>query len=255
MPDPKILIYDVEMSFNVSYHYDQWGVNIPHTHIKHTQFMISAAWRWFGQKKIHAVSVLDDPKRFEKDFRDDYHVINTLREQIDQADATVAFNGDRFDTKEFNTGLIKHNFQPAHDYVQIDPIKIAKRKFRFKGGNSLDNLCKFLNLNVQKGHVDLKDWIAATEGDPKAIRKIVKYNKGDIPTLEAVWRKVKPFAPSQLNMNHFVAADVCSHCGGANLKLHYRRKAARATVRYQFQCRDCGGYTTTGKAIKSENFR
>lgn len=255
MSEPRILLYDVEMSYSVAYHYDQWGVNIPHTHIKHPQFMISAAWKWYGQKKIHTVSVLDDKKRFKKNFRDDYHVINTLREEILDADATVAFNGDRFDTKELNTGMVKHGLKPLHNYIQIDPLKIAKSKFRFKGGNSLDNLCKALDVGVQKGKIDNKTWFAATEGCEKAINKVVRYNKGDIPTMEAVWEKIRPYAPSKLNMNLFVNANVCSNCASPNLQLAKRRKCAKSTIRYQYQCQDCGTYTTTGKAIKTTELR
>lgn len=255
---PNILLYDLEVSFNVSYHYDQWGVNIPWTHIKHRAFLISAAWKWLGKDKIHTVSLLDDPKRFKKDFRDDYHIVSTLRDVIDNADATVAFNGNRFDTKEFNTGLIKHGLKPCHEYIKIDPFQLAKSHFRFKGGNSLANLCAFFELDVQKGDIDLKTWIGAAEGCPKAIKKVVKYNKGDIPTMEQVWRKMEPYGISRLNRNLFINdADVCSHCGSPNLALHKIRKAARATLRYQYQCQEehCGGYTTTGKSLKTENFR
>lgn len=253
---PNILLYDVEMSFSISYHYDQWGVNIPWTHIKQRQFMISVAWKWFGEEEIHAVSLLDDPKRFLKDHTDDYHVIKTLRDLIEQADATVAFNGDRFDTKELNTGLIKHDLKPCHNYVQIDPCKIAKNKFRFKGGNSLANLCDFFALDVQKGKVELDDWIGATEGNPDSIEKIVEYNKGDIPTMEQVWNKIKPYAPAKLNLNHFIkGADVCPSCGGCDLSLHRRRKTTRATTRFQYKCQDCGHYMTTGKALSGVEMR
>ena len=257
--DPRILALDVEMSFNVSYHYDQWKVNIPWTHVKHRQFMICAAWQWIGTNKIHTVSVLDDPNRFKKNFRDDYHVLKTLKDQIDDADAVIAYNGRRFDVKEINTGLVKHGLGPTHDYVMLDPIQIAKSKFRFKGGNSLANLCDFFRLPVQKGKVELCDWIGGTEGDRDSINKIVEYNKTDIPTMIGVWEKIKAYAPSKLNMNHFVDPKgltvVCAQCGSPNLNLHKKRKTSRASIRYQYQCRDWGTYTTTGKSIRTSNFR
>jgi len=181
--------------------------------------LISAAWQWYGQKKVHAVSLLDDKERFKKDFRDDYHVAKTIKEQVDKADAIVAFNGDRFDVKELNYALVKHGLGATSNPIQIDPFKIAKSKFRFKGGNSLRNLCEVLGVKEQKGHVDDETWIAAAEGCPKAIKKVVTYNKGDIPTLRAVYNILKPYAPAKLNMNHFVYdADVCPSCGSAELR-------------------------------------
>lgn len=252
---PRILALDVEMSFNVSYHYDQWKVNIPWTHIKQRQFMISAAWQWIGSDNIYTACVLDDKARFEKDHTDDYHVIKSLKDEIDQADAVIAYNGRRFDIKEINTGLDRHRLGPLHEFVLLDPIQIAKSKFRFKGGNSLANLCNLFELPVQKGKVELEDWIGATEGNKESIKKVVEYNITDIPTMVMVWERIKPFAPSKLNMNHFVDADVCSHCGSPDLKLHMKKKATRATIRYQYRCQDCHGFTTTGKTIRTENFR
>lgn len=247
------------MSFNLSYHYDQWGVNIPYTHIKHRQFMISAAWQWMHESKVNTVSVLDDPDRFKRDFRDDYHVIKTLKDLVDDADYVIAYNGARFDNKELNTGLAKHDLGPCHDYKTIDPCSIAKRKFRFKGGNSLANLCQFFGLEEQKGSVDLEDWIAATEGCPKAIKKIVSYNKQDIPTMVGVYEKIKAYAPG-INMNHFVNRDgeeigVCRLCGSSNLTLHKRRKLTDATVKHQYKCDDCGTYTTLSRSVRVSKYR
>lgn len=257
---PKILVVDVEMSFNISYHYDQWGVNIPWTRIKQRQFMICAAWQWIGGKKKYAASVLDDPKRFKKDHTDDYHVIKSLKDQIDTADAVLAFNGKSFDFKEINTGLIKHNLGPTQNYVALDPILIAKSTFRFKGGNSMANISDFLGLS-EKSKVEEKDWIAATEGCPEAIKRIIKYNLKDLPPLIDVWEKIKPYAPSKLNMNLFVdpvtQPEVCAHCGGAELESHRVRHFKITGTRYQYKCKDrkCLGFTTFSKAIRTTRMR
>lgn len=259
---PRTIALDVEMSFNVSYHYDQWGTNIPWTHIKQRQFMISAAWQWIGQDDIYSVSVLDDPKRFKKDHTDDYHVIKTLKEEIKNADAVIAYNGRKFDVKEINTGFVKHDLGPSHDYVILDPIQIARSKFRFKGGNSLANLCDFLELDVQKGKVELSDWIGATEGNEASINKIVKYNKNDIPPMVGVWDKIKAYAPAKINMNHWAQFDqktgepfdICPGCGSPNLE---RRGFAltRAGKFQRYQCKTCGQWSRGKKNIRGVNIR
>lgn len=253
MADPKILFFDTEISLKVGYFYDQWNTNIPHTQIKHGAFMISAAWRWMGERKIHTVSVLDDPKRFKKDRRDDYHVIKTLREQVDKADAIVAHNL-KFDLKHLKAGIARHGLHPA-DAVQICTLQIARSGFNFSGGNSLDNLCQELEVDAQKGKIYMPTWIEAAEGCPKAIKQVVKYNKGDIPTLEGLYSKLKPFVPAKLNMNHFIPeADVCPSCASANLKRN-GVQYGRATRKQKWACLDCGHSFVEGKAIETVQMR
>lgn len=250
----KLLFFDVEMALQVGYFYDQWNTNIPAHKIKHHGFMISAAWSWYGRNKIDAVSVLDDPKRFKKNHRDDFHVIKKLSEVVNEADAIVAFNGDNFDMKELNTGLIKHSLEPLKHVVQIDPYKIAKKHFRFKGGNSLRNLCEFLDVKAEKGKVDDDVWIAAAEGDPAAIKKVLKYNKGDIPTLKQVYEKIKPFTPAKLNLNHFVEADVCPSCASPDF-IRYGRFYRMSGFKQQFRCNDCGHQFLSKKTFGFVNMR
>lgn len=250
----NLLLFDVEMALQLGYFYDQWNTNIPPHRIKHRGFMLSAAWQWYGNNKIHSVSLLDDPERFKKNHRDDYHVIKTLAEQVDKADAILAFNGDGFDVKELNTGLIKHGLPPTKSPITIDPYKIAKRYFRFKGGNSLRNICEFLGVESEKGKVDDETWIAAAEGCPKAIKKVVSYNKKDIPPMLEVYEKIKPFAPAKLNMNHFVPVDVCPSCGSPIIKFRgwtYTQTAKRR----QYQCCDCNHRFRDKTSISTVNMR
>lgn len=255
---PKILLYDVEMSLNVSYHYDQWKINIPWQNIKHRQFMICASWQWYGQKAITSVSVLDNKSRFRKDHRDDYHVIKALAAAVDQANATVAYNGARFDEKELNTGVVKHGLPPLSDHAVLDPYQMARSRFRFKGGNSLANLCDFFDVAERKGKVELEDWIAATEGDPKAIRRVIAYNRDDIPPMAAIWTKLRPFVPAKINMNHFVDEDVsggvCPACASASI-VKNGVKYTRVTSRQQWQCKDCRHQFLGKKAISTVDLR
>src|SRR5690554_3658658 len=109
MADPKILIWDVETSEIISAHYGLWGINIRPDRVLHDWFLFCAAWKWYGEKKVHTVSLLDDMKRFNKnryDIRDmhidDYHVVKVLHEVLSEADVLVHHNGDKFDLKKFN---------------------------------------------------------------------------------------------------------------------------------------------------------
>jgi DNA polymerase elongation subunit (family B) len=237
--DMKLLFYDIEVALQLGYFYDQWNTNIPGHKIKHRGFLLSAAWKWHGKDKIYSVSLLDDPKRFKKNYRDDFHIVKTLAEQINEADAICAFNGDNFDIRELNTGLVLHGQRPLHQAVQIDPYKIAKKHFRFKGGNSLRNLCHVLGVSCEKLKVDDDIWIKAAEGDVKALKFVEKRCMSDIPTMIEVYEKLKPFAPAKINMNHFVKeVDVCPSCGHPEF-VKYGVMYLQSGPKQQWQCQKC----------------
>jgi len=262
---PKVLYWDVEVALKVGYFYDQWNTNIPYTRIKHHSFLFSGAWMWEHELgNIHTVSLLDDPKRFKLDFRDDKFVARTLRDEINKADAIVAHNGDKFDVKELNSRLAKHGLKPTNNPIQLDTLKMAKQHFRYSGGNSLANLCEFFCLDEIKGKITEKTWIAAAEGDAKAIKEVVKYNKGDIPPLRDIYLIQRPFAPCKLNQNLFTVDDVCPACGTKSwckngtlteAKEDMLVHRTRITARQKWQCKGCGYSIIDKHTMKSVNLR
>lgn len=261
---PKVLYWDVEIALKVGYFYGQWNTNIPHHKIKHHSFMLSCAWMWehdFGN--VMGVSLLDNQRRFKKNFRDDYHVAKTMRDVINKADAIVAHNGDKFDVKELNARLAKHGLKPTRSPIQIDTLKTAKQFFRYSGGNSLANLCAFFELDNIKSKITDETWIAACEGDPVAIQLVQDYNLDDVPPLRELYLIQRPFAPAKLNQNLFTNDDVCPSCGSKDWKKngtqpeieelsHYR---TRITARQKWACNKCGYSIVDKKTVKSARLR
>jgi len=261
--EPKVLYWDVEVALKVGYFYNQWNTNIPASHIKHHSFLLSVAWMWEIDQKIHSVSLLDDPKRFKRDFRDDKFLARTMRDEINKADATVAHNGDRFDILELNGRLAKHGLKPTNNPIQLDTLKMAKAHFRYSGGNSLMNLCEFHDLDAVKGSCSIETWIAACEGDADAIKTVRIYNEGDIPPLRELYLIQRPFAPAKLNQNLFTTDDVCPACGTTSWKKNgtqpeieentiYR---TRITARQKWACKQCGYSIVDKHTMKSVRLR
>lgn len=241
MRQPKILLWDVENTHSIVATFGMWNQNIQHKQVLQEWFMICAAWKWFGEKKVQAVSVLDDPKRFKKDFTDDYHVIKTLHGVLSEADAIVAHNGDKFDLRKFNARAIEHGFSPIPPVVTIDTLKIAKKHFYFNY-NKLDYLGHFLGVG-KKIDTDIELWLDCLRGNVKAIKEMARYNIGDIDLLEKVYIKLAPYAEAKLNFNHFFGeGHSCPTCGSEKLQ----RRGFRLTrvSRFQrFQCNDCGSWS------------
>ena len=260
---PRLLYWDVEVALKLGYFYDQWNTNIPHTRIKHHSFMLSAAWMWEHDLIIHSVSLLDDPKRFKRNFRDDSFVARTMRDVINKADGIVAHNGDKFDVKELNGRLAKHRLKPTTQPIQIDTLKMAKTHFRYSGGNSLANLCTFFELPSPKSKITDEVWIGACEGDTDALKFVESYNRDDLPPLREIYLIQRPFTPAKLNHNLFTQEDVCPCCGKDVWKKNGTQPGVedigmyrtRITARQKWRCKECGYNMVDKKTLESVRLR
>ena len=247
MTAPKVLFYDVETSLVEAATFNLWNTNISYKYLRADWWMFCASWRWQGQKRIHSVSLLDLPSLFKKDYSDDFYVISALYDVLSQADAVVAHNGDSFDIKKFNARAIYHGFDPLPSIVQIDTLKMAKQKFKFTY-NNLDYIAQYLGVG-KKIKTDGDLWIRCLDGDVKALKEMVRYNKMDVVVLEAVYDKLSPWCVSKLNRNLFTSDRVCPSCGGSHLTRH-KQRITRTGKQIQMQCQDCGHYSSYPEGLK-----
>jgi predicted RNA-binding Zn-ribbon protein involved in translation (DUF1610 family) len=244
---PKILVYDIETSLQTVAVFGLAGNDwIQPDNIITERHVISICWKWLGEKQMHSVSLLDDPKRFAKDVHDDKYVCEVFHKAALEADAVVAHNGDNFDNKYVNTRFLKHGLPPLPPIPSIDTYKIAKKHFMFNS-NSLNYLGKFLGLGEKKS-TPKGLWLKVLAGDPKAIQTMVDYNKRDVTLLESVFLKLRPFVSSVISRELF-GKDGCPRCGSKKVQ---RRGLHRALTRtYQrFQCQACAGWFRQLRADK-----
>lgn len=238
MTSPKILIWDIETGYNIVNIFDLLiqGKYIPYTQISQERYIICASFKELGKDKITSLSIADYPE-FVDDPSNDRRLVRDMLEVLKGADAIVAHNGDRFDSKRLNTRAVYWGFDPLPNIITIDTLKIAKNHFNFNS-NRLDYLGKFLRVG-EKIKVDMLPlWTGALEGSKAAIREIVKYNRQDVILLEKVYQKLAPYAPARLNRALFSEDMVCPLCGSEN---HQKRGFTYSrTGKYQrFQCSDC----------------
>lgn len=252
---PRLLMWDIETSHNIVATFDLFNrAPINYKGILQERYIICASWKWLGEDKVHAVSVLDDAKRFSKNPNDDYHVIKTLHDLLSQADGVCAHYGNNFDIKFFNTRALFHGMAPIHDVIQIDTYRIAKQKFRFNS-NRLDYIGTFLGLGCKKD-ICHADWLSALKGDKDAIKRMVAYNKQDVRLLEGIYTRLSPFVPAKVNCRLFSSTgdEKCTRCG--SLKFEYRGWSYTANRRYRrMQCKSCGGWFRLDKSEPIENAR
>lgn len=252
MSKPRVLIYDIETSLQLAAIFqlknNDW---IDPTNLVTERHVISICWKWLGEKKIHSVSLLDDPKRFARDPHDDKHVLEVFHKILMEADVIVAHNGDAFDYKYLKTRMLKHSLPVLPPITSIDTYKVVKSQFMFNS-NRLDYVGKFLGVGGKKktpGGL----WLRVLAGDKDAIRTMVDYNKRDVTLLEDVFKKLVPYMPNHINRELFGNRG-CPRCGSAKVQSRGTHKAISRTYQ-RFQCQTCSGWfrsTLNDKTIKTK---
>lgn len=245
---PRIVLWDVETAHNILAKFDLREEYTSHGNILQERYMICGAWKVLGERRVSAVSVLDDPKRFSKSPADDRHVVQVLREVLMGADVIVAHNGDQFDLKWLNGRMLFHGMEPLPPIPSVDTLRVARRVFMLNS-NRLDYLGKYLGIGG-KTSTPQGLWIEVLKGSAKAIRTMVAYNKRDVELLEDVFVKLRPYAPEVFN-RHLVEGQEkgCPRCGSDEVQ---RRGVHRSiTQTYQrWQCQSCRGWFRSRTADK-----
>lgn len=241
--DAKVLIYDLEVSGMLMWAYGYYEPKV--VKIVQTPKLLSIAWKWLGDDKVECETIADYNNLNEND---DTLLINKLWKLLDECEIAVAYNGDRFDNKVANTFFVERNLEPPSPYKTFDPLKTAKRFFRFDC-NKLDYVGKLL-AGIGKTEQTYGDcWDDLMFGNKKersSASKLMKaYNKQDVIVLEKVYQKLLPWATNHPNMALASGKDVCPRCGWNEgfLISKYRYTGTQINA-IQYQCKHCGGYVT-----------
>lgn len=231
----KRLFFDIETSYSVMASFSLWPKHISHNNILEEWYIICAAWKWEGKKKIHVAKSYD---------KDDREIIKKLGEAIKEADEIVYHNGRKFDFKKLQTRNIFHRLPPIPKPRETDTLIQAKRHFGFTS-NRLDYIGHYLKVGG-KIHTSNELWLDSLKGQKKAINEMAKYNKRDVELLEDVFQAMRPYIDVGYNMNiSEQIGDKCHKCGSSNLVVHGWRYTKTCKYR-RYNCKDCGAWPSSG---------
>ncbi len=242
MSEPRILFIDIETAPLIGYAWQKWETNIIDT--KQDWYILCFAYKWMGDKKIHACA-LPDYKLYKKSSEDDSELVKSLWELFNEADIIVAHNGDEFDIKKSNARFIAHGLTPPTPYKTIDTKKVAKQSFKFDS-NKLDELGRYFGLGRKLPHTGFHLWKGCMTGDKKSWELMIKYNKQDIVLLEKVYLKMRPWMKSF----PIVRANngSCRHCESN----HVQKRGFAFTRTYKIQrlqCINCRAWSLGDKEL------
>ena len=245
MPEPKILLFDIETGLNSGWFFDLFKEgNI--VEIQKNWFMLSFAAKWLGGS-THCYSLADFPL-YDTDRENDRELVGELWKLLDEADIVIAHNA-KFDVRKSNARFVVNNMRPPSPYRTVCTLQLARRMFSFTS-NRLDALGQLLGVGRKLAHTGKNLWLDVMAGDIKAHKKLKEYNTRDVELLERVYLKLRAWSPNHPNLSHYTKSEACPVCQSEKIK----RSGNRYTMtgkRQGFLCKGCGHRFYAGPLIKA----
>ncbi len=230
----KILIWDIESSLQEVLCFDTREQNIALDNIEIERYIHCISYKWYGEKKIHTISQLNDTN-FKKHIHSDKYVLTEFSKIISQADIWVAHFGVGFDIKMFNGRLLLSGLPPLPNIPHYDTCLLARSLFKLNS-NKLDYLAKQLGY---KGKTENAKglWRKCFEGDEKSLKQMAKYNRNDVDILNFVFEKMMPF----IKIHPITPKDAkCKNLICQSSNIEFRGYGYNKNGKYRrFQCREC----------------
>lgn len=239
----KILLLDIETAPNTAYIWGIFKENIPLARLIESGYVMCFSAKWYNDNNIVFKSVWNDGTK---------NMLSTIHSMMDEADAIVHYNGNRFDIPTLNREFIINGFLPPSPSKQIDLYLTVRKVFKFVS-NKLDYVAQ--QLGVGKKHdTSFELWVGCMHEDKEAQHTMEKYNKNDVVILEGVYNIIKPWIKGHANHGLYIEAGlVCPNCGSNHY--HKRGYAYTHAGKYQrCQCKGCGNWFRSKKAEKTLTF-
>jgi len=242
----KRLFLDLETSPNEVF---SWRIghnlDIGYENILKERRIICAAWGWEDRRRVESLTWDTN--------QDDKKLLTDLLPVLTEADEVVAHNGDRFDVPWLRARCLKHRIKPFPAFVMVDTLKLA-RKYFFFNSNALDYLAQFAGHpgKVETGGFDL--WKRVCAGDEKALTKMVRYCKGDVKALQALYKEIATYCPqaSHRAVLEGLSGWACPRCASKDVQHAKLRITPMGIERHQLVCLACHGYyTISAKTYRS----
>ena len=235
----KILLLDIETSPHSVYAWGLFKQNISLSQVKDTSRVLCSAYKWLGERKTNFTSEWTDGVD---------GMLEKMYNVIEEADAIVTYNGNRFDLPTLNKEFLLTGYRPPAPYKSVDLYRTVKNKFRF-ASNKLDHVAQQLGLGSKTDHYGFQMWLDVMDGNKKAQKLMETYNKQDVVLLEKVYDIVLPWIANHPNRSHHSGSAVCPNCGSKHLQ--HRGFAITAVGRQQrFQCQDCGKWSKASESCE-----
>jgi len=234
----KILLLDIETAPNIVHTWGLFNQFVAINQIVESGFTLCWAAKWLGEKQIIYSGLDTDTSK---------NMVKKMHKLLNEADAVITYNGNRFDLPTLNKEFVKLGLKPPAPYKKIDLLNTARSKFRFVS-NKLDYVAQFLGLGAKEKHKGHSLWVGCMSKDAASWKVMQKYNKQDVVLLEKVYKVMLPWIAAHPNRSVHEQAMVCPICGSK----HFQKRGTantQAGVYQRYQCSnvECGHWFRDNK--------
>lgn len=234
--DRKILVIDLEWAPALVYTFDMWNSNTsPDKMIDHGGMLCFCA-HWIGTKDFMFYSKWNDGRD---------GMAKALVELLNEADAVVTYNGDKYDLPKIMGEIVLAGLAPPSKPASIDLIKTVK-KFGFNM-NRMAYIAPLLGLGGKVKHEGFNLWKDVMNGCPKAQKKMTRYCIQDVRLTAKMYKKLLPYITNHPKLR---TGDGCPNCESTKTQ----KRGYRFTRYFRIQrnqCQSCGSwFETTRQKIK-----
>lgn len=230
----RILVLDIETKPTLAYIWRAWDENTTPDKVVENGGLLCFAAKWVGNPTKIFYSEWDDGHEA---------MVLAARELLDEADAVVTYNGDKFDLPILRGEFLLAGLNDAAPVTSIDVIKTVK-KLGFLM-NRLAYIGPLLNAGRKLKHEGFELWSKVLKGDETAQRKMKRYNIQDVVVLELLYKKIIPFIKSHPHLGDKKHA--CGACGSNHVQSRGFRRTKYFKIQ-RIQCQDCGSWSEGTRA-------
>jgi hypothetical protein len=268
LPEPKILVLDIETLPNLGWHWGAWQQNIYINQVVIPTRMTSFGASWLGEKKIMHFSewdwsnprpmleIIDGLPAVAEWVREPHRdMVVAMWELLSEADGVVHFNGKKFDIPHVYREFMEHGLGPPAPFSQAD-VMVAAKKAKFYS-NKLEWISRQIGLDGKADDGGFDTWLQIMQGNPVAMRRFTRYCKRDVGLTKEALFEVRPYMSGLPNYNLFLEdgeAEGCDKCGSKNIKPR-GHAYTKVSVFDQYRCDDCGGWSRKGRRDRGADLR
>lgn len=227
----KILGIDIETAPNIATVWGLFKQNVAINQLIDTSRVMCYAAHWIGDGKV----------MFDSEHKSDHKkMIKGLHDLLEEADAVVHYNGNRFDMPTINREFLYYGMPPPAPYHNIDLFQVVKKRFRF-ASNKLDHVAQELGLGAKEKHEGHQLWLDCMNGDKAAWKRMESYNRQDVVLLEALYWRLLPWIKEHPNHGLYTDSErpVCTNCGSERV-IKKGLEKLKVGVYQRYKCGECG---------------
>lgn len=165
--------------------------------------------------------------------------IDLAYDLLDDADATITYNGNHFDRKILNKDIALAGLGPPAPSESIDLLKVVRGQFRFPS-NKLEHIAEQFGVGKKVKNEGHNLWVRVMAGEEKAQREMRRYCEGDVRITEKLYDRLLPWIRNHPNRSLYTGS-LCVRC--ENGVLQKRGYHYTSVGRFQtYRCSSCGGW-------------